>query len=144
MAPALAMSTNDHNGHERSFFAVIRNEALPNNMLVTDQRFDGFTFFYQFFDTDRDAFAGKGRKIKILYAFITTIIANGWHTKKQPLRNVVTAIGTQPHGYPSSAAAQGPIAHMIDGSIGGGRRRRSATRLDHRRTRLATVGINSF
>ena len=55
----------------------------------------------------------------------------------QPFGDAVGAVGRHGHAHPVAVGgAERPVAHMVDGGVGGRRRRRQAAGLDDRRTAL--------
>src|SRR5690606_8913707 len=56
------------------------------------------------------------------------------------LGDAVVAVGGHAHRDPLAVGAQGPVAHVVDGGVGGGGGRGKASRLDDRGAALAHGG----
>src|SRR2546425_7008585 len=106
-------------------------------------RLDAFLFFLEFLEREVHLFAREGVDREAGDALVLAAGAGHGHAVHGAFGNAVGTVGGNAHGDPPAVGAQGPVAHVIDGGVGGGGRGGDAARIDDGGAALADLG-NEF
>src|SRR5690606_15477670 len=108
--------------------------------LLLQQVFDAVTLFEQFLQGEVHALAGECVDFQAFHTGVFTVGGRDGHAIDDAFGNAVGAIRRNAHGDPLAVGSQDPVAHVVDGGIGGRCGRRQAACLDDGRTAFADGG----
>src|SRR5690606_33411746 len=101
---------------------------------------DAVALFEQFFQREVQALAREGIDFQAFDTLVFAVFGNDGHAVDDAFGDAVRAIRRDAHGDPLAVAAQHPVAHVVDGGVGGRSSRRQAAGLDDGRAALAHRG----